>query len=432
MHVCIHTYIHTYVHTYIHKEFKRRTKKIWTSELNAKNKIIAHNTFAVSMVTPMIGTLNWTKDDIQSVDIMTRKQITTTGGFHHASDINRLYAKRSDGGRGLKNIEDSYELRMVSLSDHIIDKAQTHELLSKVKQHEEQRILRLGCEFRERLETEQSTNIKNNAKKEHEEKWKNKVTHGYLQKKIDQDPAIDTDTTNKWLDQRFSAHIEGFICVTQEQELNTKATRKRREKDQAKKQSMDIRCRVCKEKEESVYHPIGSWPVLAPSMYLRMRHNQVTRILYQELLQKPTTESRPPEVTVTDKLELWYDKEDVRTVSRVEENRPDLILWDKEDKTCKIIEVTVPLDSNISAAYMQKESKYIPLIQNLSQLYNQYKYEAVTIVIGAMGAVPKSINQNIEKLSKYINKEKRKTLIPRIQKAALLGTVKILKTVLKM
>ena len=167
-------------------------------------------------------------------------------------------------------------------------------------------------------------------------------------------------------------------------------------------------------------------------MYLPMRHNQVTRILYQELLQKPTTEYKPSEVTVTDKLELWHDKEDVRTVSRVEKNRPDLILWDKEDKTCKIIKVTLPLDSNISAAYTQKENKYIPHIQNLCQLYSQYKYEAVTTVIGAIGAVPKSLNQNIEKLSKYINKEKRKTLIPRIQKAALLGTVKILKTVLKM
>ena len=90
------------------------------------------------MVTPTIGILNWTKDDIKSMDIMTRKQITMMGGFHHASDINRLYAKRSDGGRGLKNVEDSHELRTVSLSDHIIDKTQTHELLSKVKQHEEQ------------------------------------------------------------------------------------------------------------------------------------------------------------------------------------------------------------------------------------------------------------------------------------------------------
>ena len=63
-----------------------------------------------------------------------------------------------------------------------------------------------------------------------------------IQKKIDQNPEIDTDTTNKRLDQRFSAHIEGF-CATQEQELNIKATSKRREKDQAKK-SMDVRCRV--------------------------------------------------------------------------------------------------------------------------------------------------------------------------------------------
>ena len=91
------------------------------------------------------------------------------------------------------------------------------------------------------------------------------MTHRHIQKEIDQDPAIDTDATDKWLDQRFSAHIEGFICATQEQELNTKVTRKRREKDQAKKQSMDARGRVCKEKEESVYHLIGSCPVQAPS-----------------------------------------------------------------------------------------------------------------------------------------------------------------------
>ena len=57
------------------------------------------------------------------------------------------------------------------------------------------------------------------------------MTHGYMQKKIDQDPEINTNTTSKWLDQRFSAHIEGSICATQGQELNAKATRKRREKD---------------------------------------------------------------------------------------------------------------------------------------------------------------------------------------------------------
>ena len=78
------------------------------------------------MVTPTINILDWTKNDIKSVDILTRKQITMTGGFHEAIDINRLYAKRSDGGRCLRNIEDSYELRMVSLSDHIMIRHKSH------------------------------------------------------------------------------------------------------------------------------------------------------------------------------------------------------------------------------------------------------------------------------------------------------------------
>ena len=101
------------------------------------------------------------------------------------------------------------------------------------------------------------------------------MTHGYITNKIDQDPEINADATNKWLNQRFSVHMEGFIYTTQEQEVNTKATMKRREKDHAKKQSLDVRCRVCK--EEPVYHLISPFPVLAPSMYLPIRHNQVAR-----------------------------------------------------------------------------------------------------------------------------------------------------------
>ena len=30
------------------------------------------------------------------------------GSFHQSSDINRLYAKHMDGGRGIKSIEDLY------------------------------------------------------------------------------------------------------------------------------------------------------------------------------------------------------------------------------------------------------------------------------------------------------------------------------------
>ena len=40
------------------KEYKLRVKKIWNSELNGLNKSIAHNAFAVPVITLPIGVMN--------------------------------------------------------------------------------------------------------------------------------------------------------------------------------------------------------------------------------------------------------------------------------------------------------------------------------------------------------------------------------------
>ena len=101
------------------KEYKTRIKKIWRSELNGYNKAIAHNAFAVPVVTLTIGILKWTKKEINDLDIATRKIITMTGVFHQASDRDRLYVERKKGGRGLRSIEDMYETRMVGLMEHL-------------------------------------------------------------------------------------------------------------------------------------------------------------------------------------------------------------------------------------------------------------------------------------------------------------------------
>ena len=58
------------------KECKLRVKKIWNSELNGLNRSIAHNAFAVPVIIPTIGILNWTKRDISDLDITTRKILT--------------------------------------------------------------------------------------------------------------------------------------------------------------------------------------------------------------------------------------------------------------------------------------------------------------------------------------------------------------------
>ena len=76
------------------KEYKRRVRKIWSSELYGNNKTTAHNTLAVPVVTLTIGILQWTKKEICDIDIAMRKILSYTGNLHKRADINRLYVPR--------------------------------------------------------------------------------------------------------------------------------------------------------------------------------------------------------------------------------------------------------------------------------------------------------------------------------------------------
>ena len=101
------------------KEYLRRVRKIWSSKLFSNNKTIAHNIFSIPIITPTIGILNWTKDELEQIDIKTRKILKSSGSFHINSDIDRLYTPRNKGGRGLNSLVDIYISRSVSIN-HIL------------------------------------------------------------------------------------------------------------------------------------------------------------------------------------------------------------------------------------------------------------------------------------------------------------------------
>ena len=88
------------------------------------------------------------------------------GVFHAASDIDRLYIQRSKGGRGLRSIEDIYEIRTVGMMQHLEEAAEKHSLLKLVKEHEEKSICRPGKEFIQRRKDRQnSSNAKEGTRK---------------------------------------------------------------------------------------------------------------------------------------------------------------------------------------------------------------------------------------------------------------------------
>ena len=94
------------------------------------------------------------------------------GSFHQSSDINRLYAKRKDGGRGIKSIEDLYECRTIALMEHLENAGDTHGLLKSVKDHERSGIVRLGYEFKEWIkEIMESSDVTEGTRKIHKKKW---------------------------------------------------------------------------------------------------------------------------------------------------------------------------------------------------------------------------------------------------------------------
>ena len=88
------------------REYKRRLRLVvLKSKLNEKNKINAINTWAVSVLRYGAGIIRWTKEELKSLDRMTRKVLTMNGAFHPKSDIDRLYVSRVNGGRGLMSCE---------------------------------------------------------------------------------------------------------------------------------------------------------------------------------------------------------------------------------------------------------------------------------------------------------------------------------------
>ena len=213
------------------KEYMKRIRKIWSSELYSNNKIIAHNTFSIPVLTPTFGIVTWKKDQLEQMDVKTRKILSCNGSFHVNSDIDRLYTERDKGGRGLNSIADVYIARIISISSHLIKKSPTNKYLNLILNHEQPTLVRPANELLKTFNIcsndthskEITLNIKNQIKNNHHECWLKKSQHGYLFKSYDNIPNKNEKLINEWLKKgNLSSHIEGYICAIQEEEINTR------------------------------------------------------------------------------------------------------------------------------------------------------------------------------------------------------------------
>ena len=66
------------------------------------------------------------------------------------------------------------------------------------------------------------------------------------------------------------------------------------------------------------------------------------------------------------------------------------------------------------------------LVSELQRVYREYEFNIIPIIVGSLGYIPKELGKYIKELN--LNED----LIFKIQKKAILGSLKVVKTFMKM
>ena len=75
------------------------------SKLNGRNKVTTIRTWSVAIFRYGTGIIQWKTSELEDLDRKSRKTMTIFGGLHPKSDVDRLYVKRKEGGRGFISVE---------------------------------------------------------------------------------------------------------------------------------------------------------------------------------------------------------------------------------------------------------------------------------------------------------------------------------------
>ena len=113
----------------------------------------------------------------------------------------------------------------------------------------------------------------------------------------------------------------------------------------------------------------------------------------------------------------------IQTDHVIEAPRPDLVVVDKQERSCKIIDFAVPGDRRIEEKEKDKIEKYQGLERELQKIWN-VKVKVIPLVVGSLGAIPKKFGNRLKQIGITVG-------TAQVQKTVLLGTARILRKVLK-
>jgi hypothetical protein len=168
-------------------------------------------------------------------------------------------------------------------------------------------------------------------------------------------------------------------------------------------QSIIDKCRICGTEGETIEHIISSCTVLAQSEY-KKRHDIFAKIKHMNLAVK---------------FNLLKDTQP-HYIYKPEE-RPDIIILNKQQKQAYLLDTAVPNSHNITQTYNTKINKYLELSVAMRNLWCLEKISILPFIISATGIVRQSLFKNLKIL------DLANTLVVEIQKGILLYSCHIVR-----
>lgn len=316
------------------KEVVRRVSVILDTPLSDYNKIQAINIFALPVLTYFMPVLFFSQDDLKEVDLKIKRLLTERGARHPQHLNTQLYARRSVGGRGLKELSTIYKetkiktaLRIESSKDpklqavarfqRVKESKGRRSIFKDAKRHARELILdlELGDEpVVSFTSTEERTHtatdvagvklVMGKAQTDRSEleikgcKWQGNIVSNRLE-----DESIELSDCFSWSTSWKSAPTY-TVCAVNEIYQQLSKTRVREE-------MIDRTCRKCHQHPETVEHILSGCPELAQRHYL-WRHNAALKWVLSELLMIHSIRVKP--LAFMEEPASFYSSDDVEII----------------------------------------------------------------------------------------------------------------------
>lgn len=397
----------------IKTKFKRRTEDILKTQLNGKNTATAINTFAIPVLSYSFGVIHWTDTDLNNINILIRATTTKHRKHHRTSAIERFHLPRKKGGRGVIDIKNLHNRQIENLRKFFYQKAHQSPMHHIITLVDRSPLYLTDNDLIPRIETDE----------EKIARWRNKAVHGVYRKQIEQD-NIDKEGTHKWLTTPgIFAETEGFMMGIQDRIIKTRNY----SKNVLKQPNITDQCRRCFQYGETIEHVTSGCSALANNEYTQ-RHDNVCKQLHQALMKKyeiiseeqPWYTTQPQPVEENEQVKIYYNKSIITDRTRPH-NRPDIVLTIKEKKITYLIDIAIPNTNNLEKKHAEKIEKYIPLAEEIKQMWHQNTVQIVPVIISSTGVIPRKLHESLKML------QMKKNMYIQMQKSVIINTCSIVR-----